>query len=571
LDAQSLEKGPPRGNFIKEIWGRMNKWMLLVAIVHFVLTFYTDGRIFTSQSFDFDFVLPLDSRSAPYYYVLAKVLALVCLIIFYQILYLFWRAARTKNKKFLMDFMLPFGIILGVYLVNFAICFPGLYKIDDTTMYAMATRGYAFYWHSYLTSLYYMVGLTLFPFSSGQMVMTDLFAALIFAYFFYRLSSVLPDKKWNKLKWLLLIVALSPFMNTIGLETFRTYIYALLNMFFFGYLLFEKIQKRRFTLLKFLLLALCVGVLAFWRSESIVYLVFAPFLIFVTYRHDINIKKALAFAAAGVAFFGVVNIPQSVGNTRYYNNDYLIVSTTRPLSIILNLDGTTDYEGAEEDLAAINNIIGVDHIKLFPGDSISYQSWNTITHEGRLSQTMSTKEAQSDYIKAFFDIVMHNKKAFLKERLDLFIDTNNLDGILQVNFGKELVRTEDPSLPALAPYWELNTNLNESGITPRGMSETGLAWLPVITLSEWTWLYSVIPCLLLAIFLIILSIRYKAWLVFMTELILLVREGIIFLTSPSAMISYYMPTSLISLFMGILLIAFYVYNKKAEKKEKLFV
>jgi hypothetical protein len=259
LDAQSLENNSFHGNFIKVIWGKMNKWMLLVAVIHFALTFYTDGRIFTSEPFDFNFVVPLDGRLAPYYFFAAKALAFVCLVIFYQILYLFWRAARQKNKKFLLDFMLPFGIILAVALINFGICFSGLYKIDDTAMYAMATRSYVFYWHNYLTSLYYMVGLTLFPFSSGQMVLTDLFAALIFAYFFYRLSSVLPEKKWNKLKWLLLIVALSPFMNTIELETFRTYIYALLNMFFFGYLLFEKIQKRPFTLLKFLLLALCVG------------------------------------------------------------------------------------------------------------------------------------------------------------------------------------------------------------------------------------------------------------------------------------------------------------------------
>lgn len=549
----------------------MNKWMLLVAIIHFALTFYTDGRIFTSEPFDFNFVVPLDGRLAPYYFFAAKALAFVCLVIFYQILYLFWRAARTKNKKFLLDFMLPFGIILAVALINFAICFSGLYKIDDTAMYAMATRSYVFYWHNYLTSLYYMVGLTLFPFSSGQMVLTDLFAALIFAYFFYRLSSVLPEKKWNKLKWLLLIVAFSPFMNTIELETFRTYIYALLNMFFFGYLLFEKIQRRRFTLLKFILLALCVGVLAFWRSESIIYLIFAPFLIFITYRHDIDIKKTLAFAGAGLVFFGAVNLPQSAGNTKYYNNDYWIVSTVRPLSVILNLDGTTDYPGGEQDVAAINNIISTEHIKLFPYKSIGYQSWNTIAHEGRLTQTMSTKEAQNDYLKAFFNILMHNKKDFLKERIDLFVKTNGLGGLFQVNFGKELVSTTEPGLPALAPYWDLNNTLNESGITPRGMTESGEAYLNAITLSAWPGIYTVIPCLLLALILIILAIRYKAWFVFTTELLLLLREGIIFLTAPSEMISYYMPTSLLSLFMGILLFVFCVYNKKAKTKEKLFV
>ena len=330
----------------------------------------------------------------------------------------------------------------------------------------------------------------------------------------------------------------------------------------------KKYKKKPFTLIKFLLLALCVGVLAFWRSESIIYLVFAPFLIFAAYRHDINIKKVLAFAVAAVVLFGVVNLPQSAGNKKYYNNDYMIVSTTRPLSVILNVDGTTDYAGAEEDLAAINAIISIEHIKDFPYNSISYQSWNTIAHEGRLSQTMSTKEAQGEYIESFIDIIMHNKKVFLKERLDLFIKTNGLGGLFEIDFGKKLEQQEEPSL---APYWELNTTLNKSGITPRGMSETGIAYMDAITFAEWPIIYTVIPWLLLAVILVILSIRYKAWLVFMIELIVLAREGIIFLTAPSAMISYYMPTSLISLFMGILLIVFCVYNNNAEKKEKLFV
>jgi hypothetical protein len=37
------------------------------------------------------------------------------------------------------------------------------------------------------------------------------------------------------------------------------------------------------------------------------------------------------------------------------------------------------------------------------------------------------------------------------------------------------------------------------------------------------------------------------------------------------MISYYMPASLLSLFLGLTLIAFCVYNRKAKEKKKLFV
>jgi hypothetical protein len=377
---------------------------------------------------------------------------------------------------------------------------------------------------------------------------------------------VLSDKKANKWKYLLFIVAFSPFVSTVMLESFRTYLYSILNMFFFAYLILEKIQQRKLTLSKFILLALGIAVLATWRSESMVYLIFAPFLLYIVYAGKIKIKAALLFAAVSVAVYWGVNLPQKVGNTKFYNSDYLITSTTRPLSVLLNLDETYRYDGAETDVEKINAVINVDEIKKFPYDCISYQSWNTIYNQGRLTETGSNKFAQSDYLKAFLNIVIHNPSNFMKERLDLFIKTNYLGDVFQVDFGKELVRSGEPSL---APYWIFNDALRTAHVTPKDMDNQ--AYWNAITFGWANGVYSVIPCLVLAIVIIAFALRYKAWLMFLIELIVLAREFVIFMTSPSEMISYYMPTSVLSMFVGIMLLIFIIYNKKAKEKKKLFV
>ena len=62
-----------------------------------------------------------------------------------------------------------------------------------------------------------------------------------------------------------------------------------------------------------------------------------------------KVAKMFVSCLVFVVLFAIVKLPQSIGETNYYGKDYLIISTTRPLSVIVHRDQT--YEGAEEDLA----------------------------------------------------------------------------------------------------------------------------------------------------------------------------------------------------------------------------
>ena len=64
-------------------------------------------------------------------------------------------------------------------------------------------------------------------------------------------------------------------------------------------------------------------------------------------------------------------MPQNHGEAKHYGKDYLIISTTRPLTVIVHREQT--YPGAEEDLANINAITDLGYLS---NDSLSCSAYN---------------------------------------------------------------------------------------------------------------------------------------------------------------------------------------------------
>ena len=57
----------------------------------------------------------------------------------------------------------------------------------------------------------------------------------------------------------------------------------------------------------------------------------------------------------------LIKVPQNHGEAKHYGKDYLIISTTRPLTVIVHREQT--YPGAEEDLANINAITDLGYLQ----------------------------------------------------------------------------------------------------------------------------------------------------------------------------------------------------------------
>lgn len=521
---------------------KIHMGLLIAAGLIWGLTFITDQKIFTSDPLNMN-CLPIDYDMVTFMHVLSKLLVFFALWGILEFLF-----CGVRHKKLLVSFL---GFFI-VYLVLLLCSYPGYYMSDDTVIFGYATRYYPVYWHNYLTSLYYMVGMSLFPASTGPIILNDLCLAMVFSYIYYKTDLLFSAK----VKYIILLCGLMPFVLLSGLMCFRPALYAPFFLFFFAFLYFEKKKKKPLTLPKLLLLAALAGLLCFWRSEGIVLIVFCLLLIPVCYGKDL--KKTALFLLAFAVFFSAMKIPQSKGEEKYYGSDYLIISTIRPLSLIIHREQT--YPGAEEDLANIDAVIDLDYISYETLSCSSYNRYNSDYNGGHFTETGADGKTQQAYLKSALRLIAHNLDLYFAERLQLFLVTNGIyhyDSSLVL--GLEPVTTSEFHLyqSDKAYGYELirgNQRLPLNGsdaVSSFLFQYGGEAYLPVLILLILTCIYSLIK---------------KKWFAFWTLLSLLAREAVIFLTAPASFIQYSYPTMFVTVFIILILIIEYADAKSTDKR-----
>ena len=129
--------------------------------------------------------------------------------------------------------LLPFLGFLAIYGIGLMLTWPGYYMSDDPIIFAYATRYYPVYWHNYLTSLFYMTAMSLFPASAAPVLLSDVCYAMTFAYIFYKAKQLYASKAY-----ILLLAGILPFTLLGALMCFRPAIYASFFLFYFAYLFF---------------------------------------------------------------------------------------------------------------------------------------------------------------------------------------------------------------------------------------------------------------------------------------------------------------------------------------------
>lgn len=497
---------------------KKQRYLLSVSLVLWLVTFLTDTRMFSKTPLNMN-CLPVDEAVTGFYYIATKLIVLGFLYGFLSFL-----AYAVKRKTL----WLPFVVFFFVYLTGLLLTYPGYYMNDDPIIFAYATRYYPVYWHQYLTSLFYMTGMSLFPASCGPVLLSDILYAMVYSYIFYEGTLLYPGKRG----WLFGILGVFPFVLLGALMCFRPAIYASFFLFFVMIIVFDKRKRSTLGCPKLLLLAFLTALLSLWRSEGIVLLAFAPLLLFLAYKR-VTKKQIGMFLLLSVCFFMLLKIPQSVGEQKYYGSDYLIIATTRPLSVIVHREQT--YEGAEEDLANISKVTEFGYLH---NDSLScsaYNRYNSDYNEGRYTQTGADETTQKAYLKSAFRLIVHNLDLYFGERIQLFLVTN---GIYQYDTSmvldlKSVVATNFHlydhdrayGFEMLDAYKRLPLEGNDSYVMAL-FSCGGEAYIPM---------------LLLALLLFVVALLYKKWFYVVLFLSLFAREAVIFLTAPASFIQYNYP------------------------------
>lgn len=496
-----------------------NKKHILIAIAALLVwavTFWTDTKLFSADGLNMN-CLPVDTAMVPLMHILTKALVLLCLFLFFEFIVYAW-----KRPKLLV----PFIVLMCIYGIGLLITYPGYYMNDDPIIFSYATRYYPVYWHNYLTSLFYMVAMSLFPASAAPVLLSDVIYALVFSYLYYR-----ADRIYHSNRCLLLLIGgVLPFTLLGALMCFRPAVYAGFFLFYFIYLYFEWKEEASLTTGKLFLLSLLTGILALWRSESLVLLPLGLFLFGFAYR---NVRKAFVFLILATVLFVIVKIPQSIGEDKYYGSDYLIISTTRPLTVILHRDQT--YPGSEEDLANINAVTDLGYIHNDTLSCSAYNRYNTDHNEGRYTQSGASKEAQSAYLRSAVRLILNNFDLYLGERVQLFCVTNGF-------FGYDPDIVLDLKMVASTDFHLYEHDRLYGMEMLKAYKRLPLSYHDGYAL--WLFRYggeAFIPMLIVLLFATVISIIRRKWFLLFGFLALLAREAVIFLTAPASFIQYSYP------------------------------
>lgn len=522
---------------------------LVVSLLLWAVTFYTDTKIFSKDALNMN-CLPIDTAMVPFMHITSKLLVLVCIYLFLSFLLYAWKRPRL---------LIPFLILMVIYCAGLIFTYPGYYMNDDAIIFAYATRYYPVYWHNYLTSLFYMTALSLFPASCGPVLLSDTLYALTYAYLFYRADRI------YKSRWCLLtlIAGVLPFTLLGALMCFRPAIYASFFLFYFIYLFLEHKERAACGNAKLFLLALLTAVLALWRSESIILLPIGFILIALTYHSGSffskqTLKRAGTFLLLSCVLFVLIKMPQSHGEKTYYGSDYLIISTTRPLSVIVHREQT--YDGAQEDLA---NVSAVTEFGYLHNDSLScgsYNRYNSDHNEGRYTQTGASDTVQKAYLKSAMRLIFHNLDLYFGERIQLFCVTNGI-----YNYPSELVLNLSPVTSSDFHLYDHDKNYGQTMLEaflrfPFSyhadyavylFEHGGEAYLPMLFLLFAGMLYTAIR---------------KNWFSFFCFLALLGREIVIFLTAPASFIQYSYPMMYVTAAFLLLLLTDALCGRPAKKR-----
>lgn len=537
---------------------KQNILYIIPALIVWALSFWTDTKIFSSDGLNMN-CLPVDTSMIPFMHISAK----ICVLIFWLFMFKFLGYC-LRNKRILC----VFAFFMLVYGAGLVITYPGYYMNDDPIIFAYATRFLPVYWHNYLTSLFYITGMSVFPASCGPVLLSDVCYALVYTYLFNRGMKGAVGKRGAVSAAILIICGILPFTLLGALMCFRPAVYSPFFLLYFLILFFDKKDGKPVSLGRLTGLAFLCGLLSLWRSESIVLLPLSCILIPLVYANaekqnnaisgnfDKNagesrksfgaLRLAGAFLLLSTVFYMLLSIPQKMGENKYYGSDYLIISTTRPLSVIVWRDQT--YEGADED---IDNISAVTEFGYLHNDSLScsaYTRYNSDHNEGRYTQTGADEETQKKYIKSAFRLILHNLDLYFGERIQLFCVTNGFFG-----YDRSMVLNLKP---IVSTEFHLYDHDKDYGVE---MLNAFLR-IPLTYHDDYAlFLYkyggeAFIPVLLLCFILFIISLCRKDWFLFFVFGTLLAREAVIFLTAPTSFIQYSYPTMYTAAALAVLLL-----------------
>lgn len=561
------------------------KWIILLGSILYVIaahfissSFFTPIKANTgSENKAYAFLetgltLENDSLSKIFCWLFACTFACTFLFAFCSwivFLYRTWKRDETVKKYILLL------IAINLLGILFLICFyplPISLSPDTYYNYIYAREWLPMYWHGFLTNVVYCACCLIIPHPFSMTLIPFLIAINLLGYFLY--CGLIKNGKKGFRFALLFAAFLFVMPETIQIFTFvgRNYMYGIVSFSFLCIFFLDNLKKKELTLPKCVVLSVLLAVLATWRTEGIIWLLFFPFLFYFTYFYKRNVPNALRrfllVALAVVLCYSVFNVPVKYGNEKYQGSDYFIINLPGPVSAVLNNPkANLTYEGAEEDLSTIDSVIPLEYIKKYGEYGSIYYNYAN----GRAARQCDVGSRGKDFVVASYSLLFHNLDIYLKFQTNLFCESLFLPTPFSLPYVEEPWVPEGESLIAyntIMDYYNVGEKdiLETHGITFIHPSVDAFADLVIQTIMGYAYLltgYIKLITTLVVLFIGVHSLFKKRWLYFFTSVAVIGILFAIILTAPTARTNYYF----YPFFNQYWLILFYLLQLKQDKQE----
>lgn len=356
------------------------------------------------------------SQNALLYATVLKFIFGVALFFTVHFILSFYEKVRSKDSFYIswLKNTLTYGAIL---FVLFLLVFPG-YWLWDEFFILEQTRMYALYsWQHIFTQVQYVLSLYLIPTSTGVTIVQLAAVSVIIGYVLACAKKLLGNARG----WVFALVAvLLPAVLFAAFFTLRLHIYGFLVLLLLVKILviYKDAKPLKPAYFHFIGFTAIITLLAFWRSEGLVYLVTLPFIAHRLGLLSFN-TKTLAKTIGTFAVALAILLTGYLATKLTESPRYKITASVNPLSMMIH----ENLRGDKIDIAwqEIDTVLNVDILRNYP-------SFTEIPALWRANDEPILREGYEDnldtYYRGFRYILLHNPEVFAKYRIKTFLATN---------------------------------------------------------------------------------------------------------------------------------------------------
>lgn len=473
-------------------------------------------------------------------------------------------------KKWLLN-SLGYSVILGIILL---LIFPGYWVWDEFFVLSQSEVYAVHSWQHIFTQLQYVFSLYLIPSSTGITLIQLGFIAAVTGY----VLAIVQSLTKNKWLWVLTIIPFISFPVLLGnFYTLRLHVYGyILLLLLLGVILLYK-NKRPATpqYAKFFGFIVLLTLLAFWRSEGVIYLITLPF---IAYRLNIiqisTIQRSVKTVAVALASVAIL-ISGYLATSLTEESHYKLTATINPLSILVHQD--LRGEKIDEAWDQVGTVLNLEVLRQFPSYTDIPSAWRSqpqSVFQPNYEQHLGT------YYKGLSYILLNNPDTYLATRIKTFLATNSLD--------QQHVSTSEGWL---TPYTlagctyitpehcdrvgqfaesnrfnnSLNAELRKDTIYFLLQQNVSAPYYNFARILIW----NIIPVLIILLAILFYTVFTRKWLCSGIAVLLFAHTALVFISAPANFFMYYFPIYLVGVFLSCLLLVMEIDKRITRKGAKV--